>query len=91
MPFTPPAYADVLASENSYVAADGRDLTAIAECLPKELSKGDLARALRESGNDFIEKVFDVKDNYSDYKLDDAEVEYLNCLKSKGFIPQVER
>lgn len=59
--------------------------------LPKQLSQGNLDRVLRESQNDFLEKVFDVKDNYSDYKLDDSEVEYLACLESKGFVSQVNR
>ncbi|TVP62216.1 MAG: hypothetical protein EA342_19500 [Leptolyngbya sp. LCM1.Bin17] len=86
-----PAYADNASDVERYIAADGTDLTAVAQCLPKQLSQGSLARALRESQNDFLEKVFDVKDNYSDYKLDDSEVEYLTCLESKGFVSQVNR
>lgn len=74
-----------------YIAADGTDLTAMVQCLPKELSQGNLARALAEAQNDFIEKVFDVKDNYSDYKLDETEVRYLACLEGKGVTPQVKR
>lgn len=94
--FSQPAYAGTLSDSASYVAdryiaADGQDLTAMAQCLPKQLSQASLARALRESGNDFIEKVFDVKDNYSDYKLDDAEAQYLACMNQKGVTPQVER
>ncbi|NJL44637.1 MAG: hypothetical protein HC922_00545 [Leptolyngbyaceae cyanobacterium SM2_3_12] len=91
-----PAYAGIVQDAASgmadrYIAADGSDLTAVAQCLPKQLSQASLARVLRESGNDFIEKVFDVKDNYSDYKIDDAEAEYLNCMNQKGVTPQVER
>jgi len=86
-----PAYADTAADSGQYIAADGSNLTAVAQCLPKELSQPSLARALSESGNDFLEKVFDVKDDYDDYKLDRTEEEYLNCLKQKGVTPQVER
>ena len=86
-----PAYADNSPDAKRYIAADGTDLTAVAQCLPKQLSQGNLARALQESQNDFLEKVFDVKDNYSDYKLGDSEAEYLACLDSKGFVSQVNR
>lgn len=86
-----PAYADAPQGSGQYIAADGSDLTAVAECLPKRLSQPSLARALQESRNDFLEKVFDVKDNYMEYKLDDSEVEYLNCLRRKGVTPQVDR
>ncbi|ASC71459.1 hypothetical protein XM38_024110 [Halomicronema hongdechloris C2206] len=86
-----PAYADTAEESVEYIAADGSDLTAVAQCLPQELSQPSLARALSESGNDFLEKVFDVKDDYGDYELDSTEVEYLNCLKQTGVTPQVER
>ncbi|MGB3199427.1 MAG: hypothetical protein WBA99_00905 [Nodosilinea sp.] len=86
-----PAYAANLPEAGQYIAADGTDLTAVAQCLPKELSQGNLARALEESKNDFLQKVFDVKDNYSDYRLGQSETEYLACLKSKGFTSQVNR
>jgi hypothetical protein len=89
--FMPPAYADNASAPTQYIAADGTDLTAIAQCLPKELSQADLARVLRESGNDFLQKVFSTKDSYSDYKVDAAEAKYLDCLKTKGFVSQVER
>ena len=89
--FAQPAYADAVQSAEQYVAADGTDLTAIAGCLPKELSQPSLKRALRESGNDFLQKVFSVKDDYTEYKIDQAESEYLDCLESKGFVSQVER
>ncbi|MEM6423907.1 MAG: hypothetical protein AAF728_01905 [Cyanobacteria bacterium P01_D01_bin.128] len=87
---TQPAYAENSQDTAQYIAADGTDLTAVAQCLPKRLSQPSLARALRESGNDFLQKVFDIKDNYMDYKLDESEVEYLNCLRQKGVTPQVE-
>ena len=77
--------------EPQYIAADGTDLTAFAQCLPKRLSQPNWDRALQESRNDFIEKVFDVKDNYRDYKLDPSEVAHLDCMRQKGVIPQIER
>ena len=89
--FAAPAYADDSPASKRYIAADGTDLTAMAQCLPKKLSQGNVARALRESRNDFLEKVFDVKDNYDDYKLDETEIAYLNCVESKGVTPQVKR
>lgn len=86
-----PASADTLIAPSQYIGADGRDLTAMAECLPKKLSQPSLARALQESKNDFLEKVFDIKPDYDDYKLDTTEVEYLSCMESKGVMPQVKR
>jgi len=89
--FVAPAYAADSSAAKRYIAADGTDLTAMAECLPKALSESNLDRALQESQNDFLEKVFDVKDNYDDYKLDETEVAYLGCVESKGVTPQVKR
>lgn len=86
-----PASADPLITPAQYIGADGRDLTAMAECLPKKLSEPNLARALQESKNDFLEKVFDIKPDYDDYKLDATEAEYLSCMESKGVMPQVKR
>lgn len=89
--FADPAYAADSSAAKRYMAADGTDLTAMAQCLPKELSQGNFARVLQESKNDFLEKVFDVKDNYDDYKLGEAEVAYLACVESQGVTPQVKR
>ncbi|MGD1930438.1 MAG: hypothetical protein ACFB12_16165 [Leptolyngbyaceae cyanobacterium] len=89
--FAAPAYSDTLADTPKYIAADGRDLTAVAECLPKRLSQPNLKRALSESQNDFLEKVFDMKDDYDSYKLDETEIAYLACLEEKGVTPQVKR
>ena len=86
-----PAAADTLADTPKYLSPDGRDLTAMAECLPKKLSQPNLDRALQESKNDFLEKVFDIKPNYDDYKLDETEMEYLACMEAKGVTPQVKR
>lgn len=89
-----PAYAatsPTSPASKRYIAADGTDLTAMAQCLPKQLSQGDVARALSESQNDFLEKVFGMKENYDDYKLDETEIAYLACMESKGVTPQVKR
>lgn len=86
-----PAAADILTDAPRYMSPDGRDLTAMAECLPKKLSQPNLDRALQESKNDFLEKVFDIKPNYDDYKLDETEMEYLACMEAKGVTPQVKR
>lgn len=79
-----PAYADDTPGSVSYVAADGTDLTKVVQCLPKQLSQPSLARALKESGNDFLERVFNFKGSYDGYELSDAEVSYRDCLKKKG-------
>jgi hypothetical protein len=89
--FMQPAYADPGQTSEKFIAADGTDLTAVASCLPKELSQPSLERALRESGNDFLQKVFSTKGSQGDYQIDSAEAEYLDCLSSKGFISQVKR
>ncbi|MGB3137895.1 MAG: hypothetical protein WBG38_09760 [Nodosilinea sp.] len=88
--FTTAAAAD-LDNAKRYIAADGTDLTAMAQCLPLELSQGNLERALAEAKNDFLQKVFDVKDNYGDYKLGESETQYLACLERKGVTSQVQR
>jgi len=88
---TQPAYADNSQINKSYIAADGTDLTAIAQCLPKELSQPSVTRVLKESGNDFLQKVFNTKADYGDYKIEAAEAQYLNCLEAKGFTSVVKR
>ncbi|MBE9100066.1 hypothetical protein [Vacuolonema iberomarrocanum] len=70
-----------------YVTADGRDITAIVECLPKQLSEANLDRAIAESGQDFLEWVFQLKDDYSEYKLTEAGQEFDQCLRAKGILP----
>jgi hypothetical protein len=86
-----PAYADNSEMPSQYIGADGTDLTAMVECLPKTLSQPSLALALKESGNDFLEKVFDLKDNYGDYKVEPVEAEYLSFMQSKGVTPVIMR
>lgn len=75
----------------TYVTPDGTDITAIAECIPPELTEGNLDRALRESGNDFLEKVFNTESSYKDYDLEASEIEYLECLKRNGVTPEVKK
>lgn len=89
--FSSPAYADNASESGPYITPDGRDITTVAECIPPRLSEGNLDRALRESGNDFLEKVFSTKDSYEEYELDDTEIEYLECLKRNGVTPEVEK
>jgi len=80
-----PAYADNAADAKRFIAADGSDLTAVAECLPKQLSEPNFARALKESGNDFLERVLlNFEGTYSDRKLSEAEIAYRECLQQKG-------
>ncbi len=80
-----PAYADDAPASKRFVAADGTDLTAMAACLPKQLSESNFSRALKESGNDFLERVLlNFKGTYSDRKLSEAEIAYRECLQQKG-------
>ena len=89
--FMQPAYAGNTQTESQYISADGTDLTAVAQCLPKKLSQPNLDLALKESGDDFLQKVFNTKDSYDDYKVEPVESEFLNCLQSKGVTPVVLR
>ncbi|PSN18069.1 hypothetical protein C7271_14450 [filamentous cyanobacterium CCP5] len=88
--YAQPASAEAAAAPR-YIAADGTDLTAFAQCLPKQLSQPSFKRAIEQSGNDFLQKVFDVKNDYRAYKLDEAEIQHLDCMQQKGVIPQIER
>ncbi|MGF1499533.1 MAG: hypothetical protein ACFB8W_22325 [Elainellaceae cyanobacterium] len=72
------------------VATDEAVSAAVVECFPKKLSDGNLDRALEESRNDFLERVFLLKP-VQEYKLSQAESEFLSCLKSKGVTPQIEQ
>ncbi|MGB3614525.1 MAG: hypothetical protein WBA10_12100, partial [Elainellaceae cyanobacterium] len=77
-----PAYADEAPAVKRFIAADGMDLTVVAECLPKQLSKSNFARAIKESGNDFLERVLlNFEGTYSDRKLSEAEIAYRDCLQ----------
>jgi len=61
---------------------EGKRLTAVIDCIPKELSRSNLGRALNEMGNDQLERAFNLTDSP---KLSEAELAFNNCLKRKGF------
>ncbi|MEO0408384.1 MAG: hypothetical protein AAF289_13635 [Cyanobacteria bacterium P01_A01_bin.135] len=80
----PSAHADNTSDSGIHVAADGTDLTKVAQCLPKQLSQPSLTRALKESGNDFLERVLlNFKGSYDNYKLSSAETSFRDCLKQE--------
>jgi hypothetical protein len=78
----------VLAEEGKYVDSEGRDLTAVVECLPENYGKGDLQNAIAKFGNDYLERVLRLKDNTEDYKVSEDEKQFQECLKSKGIRPK---
>lgn len=84
-----PAHAE--SKSATYIGADGSDLTVVAKCISPQLSEGNLDRALEESGNDFLEKVFGTKGSYDQYERAQPELEFLDCLKRNGVTPQVEQ
>ena len=73
--------ADRYPDEQPYTL-QGKRLTAVIDCIPKELSRSNLGRALTEMGNDQLQRAFNLTDNP---KLSEAELEFNNCLKRKGF------
>ena len=75
---------------DTFIAADGSDLTAVVQCLPSELSEGNLDRAVRESFNSFLEKTFRGNQAYDSYQIDETEANFLTCLELKGVTPQVK-
>lgn len=82
-----PAFAGNLAAEMPKMATRRLDsaaeidrMRAFIACLPKELSKPDLKRALSEMGNDQIERALDLKVNP---KISQAETKLASCLKLK--------
>ncbi len=93
--FAPVLSGTAIAAESmnqaQYITPDGEDITAVVECIPKQLSEGDLQRAIAESGKDFLERVFQTKDSYSDYETTQAEQEFQSCLQSKGVISVVRQ
>lgn len=79
------------AAKDAFVAPDGSDLTPVVACLPEQLTKADLQRAIAEFGNDYLERVFKLKDDYTEYDRNKAEAEFEACLRSKGITPVVEQ
>jgi hypothetical protein len=58
-------------------AAERDRMSAVIDCLPKQLSQPSLKRAMSEMGNDQIERAFNLKSNP---KLSQAEVDLESCL-----------
>lgn len=85
------SFAAPAAAEDTYITPDGEDITAIVDCIPEELSEGDLQRAIAESGKDYIERAFRTKDNYSDYDIAAAEEKFQACLESQGITPEAQK
>ncbi|NEQ30408.1 MAG: hypothetical protein F6K04_05325 [Leptolyngbya sp. SIO4C5] len=79
------------AATNDFVDPSGNDVSAIAKCLPQQLTKGDLQRALDKFGNDYLERVFDLKEDYSEYEISQAESEFQACLERQGITPVVKQ
>ncbi len=71
-----------------YLDPEGKDLTALVECLPENYNKGDLGNAISKFGNDYLERVFRLKENTEDYKVSKEEKQIQECLKSKGIRPK---
>ncbi|AFZ44078.1 hypothetical protein PCC7418_1910 [Halothece sp. PCC 7418] len=79
-----PAQADA----EKYVDSEGRDLTAVVECLPEDYGKADLQSAIAKFGNDYLERVFRLKENTEDYKVSEDEQQFQQCLQRKGIKPK---
>lgn len=64
---------------------------ALSSCFPKQLTienkdnSDRISRALEEMGNDQLERIFALKE---DAKINEAEIQFENCLKEKGITPQ---
>ncbi|NEP16631.1 MAG: hypothetical protein F6J97_06945 [Leptolyngbya sp. SIO4C1] len=79
------------AQAERYVTPEGEDITEIVNCIPERLAKGDLQRAIAESGKDYLERVFQTKDSYGEYEISEAEKEYQACLQRKGITPMAKQ
>lgn len=75
-------------TQKKYIDAEGRDLTAVVECLPEDYGKGNLEKAIAKFGNDYLERVLRLKENTEDYKVSEDEKQLQECLKSKGIRPK---
>ena len=80
-----PAQAE---EQQKYIDSEGKDLTALVECLPQDYNKADLGNAIAKFGNDYLERVFRLKENTEDYKVSEEEKQIQECLKSKGIRPK---
>ncbi|MDY7023877.1 MAG: hypothetical protein SWJ54_21450 [Cyanobacteriota bacterium] len=82
------SFISAQALPSSEMSVEGERLSAVIKCLPEELSEPDLGRALKEMGNDYLERTFQLKDNP---KLNQAEIEFRDCLESQGYTLQAEK
>lgn len=80
-----PAQAE---GQKKYIDSEGKDLTAFVECLPEDYNKADLGSAIAKFGNDYLERVFRLKENTEDYKVSEQEKQLQNCLQAKGIRPK---
>lgn len=76
------------AEEQKYVDSEGKDLTAFVECLPEDYNQADLGSAIAKFGNDYLERVFRLKENTEDYKVSEQEKQLQACLQAKGIRPK---
>jgi len=76
------------AEEQQYIDSDGKDLTAFVQCLPEDYNKPDLSNAIAKFGNDYLERVFRLKENTEDYKVSEQEKQLQQCLQAKGIRPK---
>lgn len=91
-PATYANYADLFSTERTpqlVAETQSERLEAVMACLPKQLAnssdldfKSRFKQAMTEMGNDQLERVFDLTDNP---KLSEAEIQFKNCLRTKGF------
>ncbi|MGB7443367.1 MAG: hypothetical protein WA919_20055 [Coleofasciculaceae cyanobacterium] len=91
-PATYANYAQLFSTERTpqlVVETKSERLEAVMACLPKQLAnssdldfKARLKQAMTEMSNDQLERVFDLTDNP---KLSEAEIQFKNCLREKGF------
>ncbi|PZV08533.1 MAG: hypothetical protein DCF22_20060 [Leptolyngbya sp.] len=75
------AATEKAASQMVDAAAKGDRLSALINCLPKQLSQPSLKQALSEMGNDQIERALNLK---ATPKLSQAEVDLASCLDRKS-------
>jgi hypothetical protein len=59
--------------------AEGKQMSALIHCLPKQLSQPSFKRAWSEMGDDQLQRAFNLKANP---KLSQAEIELAACLSS---------
>ena len=76
------------AEQQKYVDSEGKDLTAFVECLPEDYNQADIGNAIAKFGNDYLERVFRLKENTQDYKVSEQEKQLQECLQAKGIRPK---